>query len=392
MKANVLIPDITIISKETWIQERKKGIGGSDVGAILGLNKYKSMFDVFYEKIGVNKKPDSEKSKISMEIGNRLEDFVADIFQERYPAIRVQQDNAMYQHTKYPFMLANIDRRLLLPDGTQAILGCKTLVNATEWVRTDFCKGINGVCPLSYEYQVRHYMATLDIDLAFVVGLDLTTKDLYVIYIPRDRKIEQQMIAVEIDFWSMVEKCAVPTISQHFQRLCTAIKADTFKRFYGANKELVYEIKSQNEKRIFNEMNECIIRQQFHNAEAQKAKEEKEEIAMKIFVMCEKQFNMKPSRIEYNDNIGDMSVTQYVALTDTTAVKFDLSKFITEYNSSADTKLSEDIDEKTAIIICGKNMPERIGEFFSTQDKGARFYFSIRKTKQNAYKKKREMA
>lgn len=381
MAANIFISDITMIPKEDWKQERKKGIGGSDIGAILGLNKYTSMFDVFYEKIGISRKPNSKKSKISMEIGNRLEDLVVDIFQERYPAIRVQQDNTMYQHKTYPFMLANIDRRLLLPDGTQAILECKTLVNTTEWVSTDFCKGINGICPMSYEYQVRHYMAILDIDLAFVVGLDLTTKDLYVVYITRDKKIEQQMIAAEIDFWNMVEKRIVPIISKHFQRLCTAIKSDTFKRFYGANKELVYEIKNQEERHLFNEMNECIIRQQFHSTQAQKAKEEKEEIAMKLFIMCEEQFNIKPSKIEYNSNIGNMSITQYVTLTDTTAIKFDLPKFITEYNLSADIKLSEDIDEKTAIMICGKNMPERIGEFFITQDKGAKFYFSKRKTK-----------
>ena len=392
MEANVFIPDITAISKETWRQERKKGIGGSDVGAILGLNKYKSMFDVFYEKIGAARKPDSEKSKISMEIGNRLEDLVADIFQERYPAICVQRDDTMYQHSTYPFMLANIDRILTLPDGTKAILECKTLVSAAEWVSTDFCKGINGTCPLFYEYQVRHYMATLDIDLAFVVGLDLTTKDLYVVYVPRDKKIEQQMISVEIDFWRMVEKRTIPIMSKHFQRLCTAIKADAFKRFYGASKELVYEIKSQEEKYLFNEMNECIIRQQFHSAEAQKAKEEKEELAMRMFVSCEERFNIKPSRIEYSENIGDMSVTQYVTLSDTTAVKFDLSRFITEYNSVADIKLPEDIDEKTAIMMCGKNMPERIGEFFTTQDKGAKFYFSKRKTKQNNYEEKRRMA
>ena len=36
--ATVFIPDITELSKEEWRKERKKGIGGSDVGAILGLN------------------------------------------------------------------------------------------------------------------------------------------------------------------------------------------------------------------------------------------------------------------------------------------------------------------------------------------------------------------
>ena len=113
---------------------------------------------------------------------------------------------------------------------------------------------------------------------------------------------------------------------------------------------------------------------------------------MQMFVMCEERFHIKPGKIEYNGSIGDMSVTQYVTLTDTTSVKFDLPKFLMAYNSSADVKLPEDIDEETAIMMCGKNMPERIGEFFTTQDKGAKFYFSKRKTKQNSYKGKKKMA
>ncbi|WP_196802087.1 YqaJ viral recombinase family protein, partial [Clostridium cadaveris] len=33
-----------------WLKERQKGIGGSDVGAILGVNKWKTPFQVYLEK------------------------------------------------------------------------------------------------------------------------------------------------------------------------------------------------------------------------------------------------------------------------------------------------------------------------------------------------------
>ena len=102
--ATVFIPDITELSKEEWRKERKKGIGGSDVGAILGLNEYKSAFDVYYEKIGAkNEKVLTDKARVTMEIGNRLEDLVAEMFQERHPSIQVINDKTMYQHEKYPF-------------------------------------------------------------------------------------------------------------------------------------------------------------------------------------------------------------------------------------------------------------------------------------------------
>ena len=36
--------------KLKWLKERQKGIGGSDVGAILGINKWKSPFEVYIDK------------------------------------------------------------------------------------------------------------------------------------------------------------------------------------------------------------------------------------------------------------------------------------------------------------------------------------------------------
>ena len=288
----------------------------------------------------------------------------------------------MYQHSEYPFMLANIDRNLLLPDGTQAILECKVISISDEWESTDFCKGVPGRCPLSYEYQVRHYMAVLNCDLAIVVGLDLLTKDLHIVYVTRDIAVEQEMIAAEKEFWEMVKNRYMPLVPHYFNRLCKAIKADAFKRFYGASKETVYEVVEPEEIQMFNQMNELIIKQQFHSAEAQKAKEAKEEIAMEMFIRCEKRLNIKPSKIMLNGNANGMTVTQYVSLTNTTAANFDVDRFVESYNICNKTnKLSKDIDEKTAILLCGKNMPEQMGEFFTLQEKGAKFFFSKRKTK-----------
>ena len=154
----VFIPDISILTKEEWRERRKAGIGGSDVGIILGLSKYMSAFDLFYNKIGAKiEKKETEASEITKEIGSRLEDLVADIFQRKYQSIQVLEDNTMYQHEEYPFMLANFDRRLVLPDGRFAILECKTVTNSSEWESTDFCQGIEGKCPLSYEYQYSTY-------------------------------------------------------------------------------------------------------------------------------------------------------------------------------------------------------------------------------------------
>ena len=39
------------LSKEDWLRYRKCGITGTDAGAILGLNPYRSAFQVYHDKI-----------------------------------------------------------------------------------------------------------------------------------------------------------------------------------------------------------------------------------------------------------------------------------------------------------------------------------------------------
>ena len=39
------------LSKEDWLHYRKCGITGTDAGAILGLNPYRSAFQVYHDKI-----------------------------------------------------------------------------------------------------------------------------------------------------------------------------------------------------------------------------------------------------------------------------------------------------------------------------------------------------
>ena len=42
--------DVTKISHEEWLKYRKMGITGTDSGAIVGMNPYKSALQVFVDK------------------------------------------------------------------------------------------------------------------------------------------------------------------------------------------------------------------------------------------------------------------------------------------------------------------------------------------------------
>ncbi|MFU1875596.1 YqaJ viral recombinase family protein, partial [Enterococcus faecium] len=69
------------MSHQEWLVDRKRGIGGSDVSTILGLNKYKSVYQLWLEKTGqiLPIETDSEPAYW----GTVLEDIVAKEFQER---------------------------------------------------------------------------------------------------------------------------------------------------------------------------------------------------------------------------------------------------------------------------------------------------------------------
>jgi len=50
---------------------------------------------------------------------------VAQIFAKK-TGLSVYEDHWMYQHPFFPFLIADVDRFVTLPDGRKAILECKT--------------------------------------------------------------------------------------------------------------------------------------------------------------------------------------------------------------------------------------------------------------------------
>lgn len=107
--------------KLKWLKERQKGIGGSDVGAILGINKWKSPFEVYIDK--TEEITEIKEAGEAAYWGSILEEQVAKEFALR-TGKKVRKDNRHLIHKKYKFMTANIDRRIVAEN---AILECKTV-------------------------------------------------------------------------------------------------------------------------------------------------------------------------------------------------------------------------------------------------------------------------
>ena len=103
------ITKIKTASREEWLEERKKSLGGSDMGSVLGLNEYSSPYAVWAEKTG--KLPPKKESEY-MRLGSDLEDYVAQRFAEK-SGLKVAKDTATWRNSKHPYLHANIDRKIV---------------------------------------------------------------------------------------------------------------------------------------------------------------------------------------------------------------------------------------------------------------------------------------
>lgn len=134
------------MTHEEWLAERRRSVGGSEIGAIMGLNKYQSAVSVWANKLGIV--PDAEPSEAMIQ-GTDLESYVAERF-TRLTGKRVRRCNYIMRNDDYPHLHANVDRLVIAED---AGLECKT---ASALSVSKF-KG--GEFPTSYYAQCVAYMA-----------------------------------------------------------------------------------------------------------------------------------------------------------------------------------------------------------------------------------------
>lgn len=182
------IVSTTHLSHDEWLKYRKMGIGGSDAGAICGLNPYSTAISVFLDKINEDTQDiDNE----AMRQGRDLEEYVAYRFTEA-TGLKVRRANAIFAHEKYPFIQANIDRMI---SGENIGLECKTtnILNADKWR--------DGDVPAHYQIQCHHYLAVTGAK-AWYIAVLIMGKEFKYVRIDRDEEIIKNLISIESDFWN----------------------------------------------------------------------------------------------------------------------------------------------------------------------------------------------
>jgi putative phage-type endonuclease len=187
------------MSYEDWLEIRKCSIGGSDAGAIMGMNNFASPLTVYLQKKGMA--PVSEMSRAAKR-GKILEPVIRQIAIEEFPQLVIEPVPFMFNSPVYPFMSANIDGVIHASDVLnirgQDILGLGG--HEVKSAKTDYGWGEDEI-PDSHYCQVQHYMAVLGLPWFMVSVYILDGEEVRHYIVRRNAEFCDKLIAAEENFW-----------------------------------------------------------------------------------------------------------------------------------------------------------------------------------------------
>lgn len=173
-----------------WLDTRRRGIGGSDVAAILGLSPWKSPLDVYLDKRGEAPEQDDNEA---MAWGRALEPVIRQQYADRTGRSVIVPD-AILQHPRHDFMLANLDGIA----ENQRVLEVKTARSGQDWGEP----GTDEI-PEPYLLQVQHYLCVTGYAIADVAVL-IAGSDFRIYHVEADPELHGMLIEEEGAFWQRV--------------------------------------------------------------------------------------------------------------------------------------------------------------------------------------------
>lgn len=183
--------------RDVWLALRNEGVGGSDAATVLGLNPYKSAYELWMEKRGdLDASMDEPGPDSPMWWGHRLEDDVAEAF-EYETGLTLRESPGLLAHVDRSWQLASPDR--FVYDGSElvGILEIKTtnLRAAPEWEADEI--------PVPALCQTQHYLSVTGLTNAWVAALIAGQTFVWKALDP-DPDLQALLVEREAEFWQRV--------------------------------------------------------------------------------------------------------------------------------------------------------------------------------------------
>lgn len=173
---------------ECLVRKTKK-IEGNDVGAILGLDKYRSIADVYEEKT-----EEIETSQGIVEASywtNTLEEVISREFMIR-TKMKIRKNNINSTHKEFEFMASNVNRKII---GENSILDCRVMsgINEDDVQKKEFIKmNLLGA---------QHNMMVKNADKCYIAIL-VNGKKLILREAKRNENLISKIVKCEERFWN----------------------------------------------------------------------------------------------------------------------------------------------------------------------------------------------
>lgn len=195
---------------EAWLQHRRQGVGGSDMSAILGLNKYTTPYQLWLDKTGRTKHEELDNWAIVK--GRTLEPALRKRFKRMHPEYLVQDGtDKSFTSRAHPCMQASLDGIIYDTEHDQyGVLEIKTanaVRGAHDWHDSDG----ELTAPDYYVAQVTHYMAVTGFSFA-VFYADIGEREPVEVRVERDEQDIQTVIHAAEQFWQFVQDDTMPAL------------------------------------------------------------------------------------------------------------------------------------------------------------------------------------
>jgi putative phage-type endonuclease len=188
--------------RERWLEERRTGIGGSDVAAILGISPWKTPLQVYEEKLGLALPTEENEA---MKWGTLLEPVVMAEFSRRTGKTVVPGGTQIIRHRDMPWMFCTPDG---LISGYDEGLECKTARSAHGWGEPE-----GDEVPPAYLCQVTQCMIVTGRP-AWWVAVLIGGSDFRIRRVELDAVLANEIIQSCADFWHHNIEKRIPPAAQ----------------------------------------------------------------------------------------------------------------------------------------------------------------------------------
>lgn len=196
-------------SREAWLAERRKGIGGSDAAAVFG-EKYGCPRALFYDKTGVE--PDYEHSESTLDMfdrGHSLEPVAVALFVKK-TGLQVRRMPARVSKDR-PHMRVNVDRMILSVDERGP--GYLEVKTANQYV---FAEMLAHGMPEHYVLQAQHGLAVTGWSWGMFAVLEPYTFQMLIFEFKRNDQLIEIVMYQEGLFWADVRAGRIPAALEDF--------------------------------------------------------------------------------------------------------------------------------------------------------------------------------